>query len=181
MNPPASAYATRIAALHRELGLPADYALRRKLALQPEADEAALLTIATPPDSPPVRLTAPAAAAWTQLHQAALANSILLEPLSGFRSVNRQAEIIRGKLAAGQPLAAILASVAAPGYSEHHTGCALDLSTPGEPELAEGFAQTPAYAWLREHAAKHGFHQSYPRDNPHGIVFEPWHWCWRRG
>ena len=19
---------------------------------------------------------------------------------------------------------------------------------------------------------------SYPRDNPHGIVYEPWHWCW---
>ena len=20
---------------------------------------------------------------------------------------------------------------------------------------------------------------SYPRDNPHGIVYEPWHWCWQ--
>jgi D-alanyl-D-alanine carboxypeptidase len=19
---------------------------------------------------------------------------------------------------------------------------------------------------------------SYPRGNPHGIVYEPWHWCW---
>ena len=25
----------------------------------------------------------------------------------------------------------------------------------------------------------HGFVLSYPRDNPHGIVYEPWHWCWR--
>lgn len=181
MNPPATAYATRIAALHRELGLLADYALRRKLALQPEAEETALLAIAKPSDSPPVRLTAPAAAAWAELRQAAQADGIALEPLSGFRSVNRQVEIIRLKLAAGQPLAAILASVAAPGYSEHHTGHALDLGTPGEPALEEGFALTPAYAWLREHAAKHGFHLSYPRDNPHGIVFEPWHWCWRRG
>ncbi|HRI81878.1 MAG TPA: D-alanyl-D-alanine carboxypeptidase family protein [Opitutaceae bacterium] len=180
MNPPATAYAARIAALHRELGLPADYAIRRRLALQPEADEAALLTIATPPDSPPVRLTPPAAAAWTRLRQSAQADGVALEPLSGFRSVNRQVEIIRRKRDAGQPLAAILASVAAPGYSEHHTGHALDLGTPGEPELEEGFALTSAYRWLRDHARDHGFHLSYPRDNPHGIVFEPWHWCWRQ-
>ena len=25
----------------------------------------------------------------------------------------------------------------------------------------------------------YGFVMSYPRDNPHGIVYEPWHWCWR--
>jgi D-alanyl-D-alanine carboxypeptidase len=178
VNSPATAYASRIAALHRELGLPADYAVRRRLALQPEADESALVTVATPPDSPPVRLTAPAAVAWERMQHAARADGIALEPLSGFRSVNRQVEIIRRKLATGQPLTAILASVAAPGYSEHHTGRALDLSTPGEPALEEGFAQTPAYAWLREHAAKHGFDLSYPHDNPHGIVFEPWHWCW---
>ena len=27
-------------------------------------------------------------------------------------------------------------------------------------------------------AGAHGFRLSYPRDNPHGIVYEPWHWCW---
>ena len=29
---------------------------------------------------------------------------------------------------------------------------------------------------LRAHAGEPGFAMSYPRDNRHGIVYEPWHW-----
>lgn len=181
MKIPTSDYAAHIVVLHRELGIPGDYAQSRGLTLQPEAEETALVTVATSPDGSPVQLIAPAAAAWQQMQHAARHVGIGLDPLSGFRSVARQAELIRGKLVAGQPLAEILTSVAAPGYSEHHTGCALDLGTPGEPELEEAFALTPAYAWLQDHAAMHGFHLSYPYDNSHGIVFEPWHWRWRQG
>lgn len=165
--------------LHTELGLPADYAATRGLALQPEADEAALVTIATTDDARPIRLLPPAAVAWEKMHAAAHSAGLTLIPLSGFRSVARQAEIIRAKLAAGQPLAEILRFVAAPGYSEHHTGRALDLGAPGEPPLDESFARTAAFAWLSAHAESHGFHLSYPRENPHGIAYEPWHWCWR--
>jgi hypothetical protein len=25
-------------------------------------------------------------------------------------------------------------------------------------------------------AGRHGFRLSYPRDNPHGVIYEPWHW-----
>jgi len=102
----------------------------------------------------------------------------VLLPLSGFRSVARQEEIIREKLSAGQPLADILRLVAAPGYSEHHTGRALDLGAPDEPPLEEGFAETAAFTWLVAHAGDYGFRLSYPRGNPHGIAYEPWHWCW---
>ena len=70
----------------------------------------------------------------------------------------------------------ILAVNAAPGFSEHHGGLALDIGTPGDPPAEDSFERTPAFAWLREQAGKHGFHLSYPRDNPHGIVYEPWHW-----
>ncbi|MGO4780892.1 D-alanyl-D-alanine carboxypeptidase family protein, partial [Lysobacter sp. 2RAB21] len=35
---------------------------------------------------------------------------------------------------------------------------------------------TGAFAWLREQAGGYGFVMSYPRGNPHGIVYEPWHW-----
>jgi D-alanyl-D-alanine carboxypeptidase len=28
------------------------------------------------------------------------------------------------------------------------------------------------------HAGDHGFRMSYPRGNPHGISYEPWHWRW---
>ena len=33
-----------------------------------------------------------------------------------------------------------------------------------------------AVAWLRANADAFGFALSYPRDNPHGLVYEPWHW-----
>jgi D-alanyl-D-alanine carboxypeptidase len=74
-------------------------------------------------------------------------------------------------------IADILKINAAPGYSEHHTGRALDLTTADSPPLEVGFETTQAYAWLVEHAGEHGFRLSYPRDNPHGINYEPWHWA----
>jgi len=170
--------AAQLAGLHRELGLPADYAARRGLSSQAEADESGLVEIAVHPAGRRICLIPPAAAAWQRLHAAARADGVTLLPQSGFRSVERQAAIIRGQLAAGRPLADLLRSVAAPGYSEHHTGRALDLATPEAPELVEEFALTPAFAWLAANAARHGFHLSFPPDNPQGFVYEPWHWCW---
>jgi D-alanyl-D-alanine carboxypeptidase len=173
------AYAARIAALLESLGIPSDYATSRNLQLQPEADAASLSVIAQKADGTRVALAKPAAAAWRQLSAASAAEGIALLPLSGFRSVARQEEIIRAKLARSQPLPEILRTVAAPGYSEHHTGYAVDVGTPEDPELEERFAQTDAFHWLMRHAGRVGFTLSYPRDNPHGIAFEPWHWCWR--
>ena len=48
--------------------------------------------------------------------------------------------------------------------------------TPDEPPAEESFETTPAFAWLQANAGGYGFAMSYPRDNPHGIVYEPWHW-----
>ncbi|HIE5651183.1 TPA: M15 family metallopeptidase, partial [Stenotrophomonas maltophilia] len=79
----------------------------------------------------------------------------------------------------GLSVAEILKVNAAPGFSEHHSGHALDIGTPGDAPAEESFERTDAFAWLQAHARGHGFHLSYPRGNPHGIVYEPWHWCWR--
>lgn len=168
----------QLTALHRELEVPASYAVDRKLAPHFEASAAELIEIGQNPDGRPVQLIRPAAAAWHRLQHAAAAQGIALLAISGFRSIERQAEIIRGKRARGQSLAEILRVTAAPGFSEHHTGRALDLGTAGHPSLEEDFAATPAFRWLEEHAAKFGFALSYPRDNPHGLIHEPWHWCW---
>ena len=70
----------------------------------------------------------------------------------------------------------ILTVNAAPGYSEHHSGLALDLGAPGEPPAQESFERTATFAWLTQKACTYGFAMSYPRDNPYGIVYEPWHW-----
>ncbi len=72
----------------------------------------------------------------------------------------------------------ILSVSAAPGYSEHHTGRAVDLTTPGTRPLEEDFEATPAFEWLTGTAEDFGFRMSYPRNNRHGIAYEPWHWMW---
>ena len=125
----------------------------------------------------PLWLRPAAARAWRRLRDAAYRDGIVLEAISGYRSHDYQLGIFERKLARGQTVDEILTVNAAPGYSEHHSGRALDLSAPGEPPAEESFEATPAFAWLRDNAPGHGFVMSYPRDNPHGIVYEPWHWC----
>ena len=119
-----------------------------------------------------------AARAWRRLRDAALQDDVVLDAISGYRSHDYQLGIFERKRERGLSVADILTVNAAPGYSEHHSGCALDIGTPGEPPAEESFEDTPAFAWLDTHAEDHGFVMSYPRDNPHGIVYEPWHWCW---
>ena len=118
-----------------------------------------------------------AARAWRSLHQAAAAEGVDLVIVSAFRSVARQAEIVRGKLAAGQTMDDILAVCAPPGFSEHHSGRAVDLSTPGSTPLEPEFDQTEAFAWLQRQAGAFGFRLSYPAGNALGYCYEPWHWC----
>lgn len=122
-----------------------------------------------------------AARAWRRMQDEALRSDVVLEAISGYRSHDYQLGIFERKLARGQTVAGILTVNAAPGYSEHHSGLALDVGAPGEPPAEESFEHTAAFAWLCSHAAGHGFHMSYPRGNPHGIVYEPWHWCWAAG
>jgi zinc D-Ala-D-Ala carboxypeptidase len=129
----------------------------------------------------PLWLVDGAARAWLAMRAAAQVDGVTLEAISGFRSHAYQHTIFRRKLARGQSLAQILGVNAAPGFSEHHSGRALDIGTTDEPPAEETFETTEAFDWLRHHAARFGFRMSYPRDNPHGIVYEPWHWYWVGG
>ena len=110
------------------------------------------------------------------MRRAAGAQGIVLEAISGYRSHHYQLGIFERKLALGQTVEQILTVNAAPGYSEHHSGNALDIGSPGEAPAEESFERTPAFDWLTANAGDFGFVMSYPRDNPHGIVYEPWHW-----
>lgn len=159
------------------LGLDSDgYAQRTGLALVPEPDRLALA--GRDRFGRPLWLTAPAARAWHQMRDAAAHDGVVLEAISGYRSHDYQLGIFERKRARGLDVGQILTVNAAPGFSEHHSGRALDIGTPGEPPAEETFERTAAFAWLTTHAAHFGFAMSYPRDNPHGIVYEPWHWCW---
>lgn len=124
----------------------------------------------------PLWLHPEAARAWDRLRTAAHADGVLLDAISGYRSHDYQLGIFARKRARGIGVDEILTVNAAPGFSEHHGGRALDIGTPGEPPAEESFERTAAFDWLCTHAGAHGFTMSYPRDNPHGIVYEPWHW-----
>lgn len=123
-------------------------------------------------------LLVPAAAeAWRRLSSAAKIDGIAVFIVSAFRSIDRQAEIVREKLDAGIALGDILGVCAPPGFSEHHSGRAVDLSTPGSQALEVEFDKTTAYAWLRRRAGEFGYSLSYPVGNELGYQYEPWHWC----
>ncbi|MBF8270420.1 MAG: D-alanyl-D-alanine carboxypeptidase [Gammaproteobacteria bacterium] len=122
-------------------------------------------------------LTPAAAEAWRRLRSTATAEGITLFIVSAFRSIDRQVEIIRQKLDTGVAVKDILTVCAPPGFSEHHTGRAVDLSTPGSQALEVEFEQTTAYAWLTRRAGEFGCRLSYPVGNPYGYQYEPWHWC----
>ena len=170
-------YRSRISGLHRQLGVPADYASSRNLLLFRETSR--LASIGPDIYQREQQLHVTVIEPWQEMRDAAQLDGVVLQPVSGFRSVDYQAGIIRRKIETGLPMDRILEVSAAPGFSEHHTGRALDLTTPGSPVLEEPFEETEAFAWLCERAQEFGFHQSFPRDNPHGIAYEPWHWAWR--
>jgi len=167
----------RIASLHAELGIPRDYARRRALPPQPEAR--GLVVVGPDIYDREQRLLAPAAAAWRAMVAAAARDGVELQLVSAYRSVSYQEGIVRRKLERGQPIDDILRVSAAPGFSEHHSGRAVDVTTPGFPVLEEAFEDSAAFAWLGKHAGGFEFSMSFPRGNPHGVAYEPWHWAWR--
>jgi D-alanyl-D-alanine carboxypeptidase len=179
--PPATAdreYRGRLLARARDLGIPANYG--RERGLRQIAEPRALRFIGFDIHQRAQWLAPRAAGAWLRMRQHAAAGQVELQLVSAFRSVEYQVGLIERKLARGLDMAQVLAVSAAPGYSEHHSGRAIDVTTPGFAALEEEFEQSPAFRWLARHASTFGFALSFPRGNPHGIAYEPWHWCWRR-
>jgi D-alanyl-D-alanine carboxypeptidase len=119
-----------------------------------------------------------AARAWLSMSQQAADSGVELQAVSAYRSIDYQAGIVQKKLDKGLAMQDILAVSAAPGFSEHHTGRAIDITSPGYPVLEEEFEDSAAFEWLHRHAADFGFSMSFPRDNRHGVAYEPWHWAW---
>ncbi|MAI42593.1 MAG: M15 family metallopeptidase [Candidatus Azotimanducaceae bacterium] len=122
------------------------------------------------------RMSPTALSCWHKLKRAAAKDSIELLLVSAFRSIDYQCELITRKLKKGEDLSTILKVNAIPGFSEHHTGQALDLNTTECCPLSEEFELTSAFDWLQENASHYKFSMSFPRNNIRGMVYEPWHW-----
>ncbi len=161
--------------IHKELGIPENYGSDGQKPAYQEATD--LVEVGENYVGRMQRLSVATADAWRQMQQAAATDGVTLVLVSGYRSFEYQASLIRKKLDSGQQLSEILSVNAAPGFSEHHTGRAIDIATPGSEPLTEEFEDTAAFAWLGRNASRFGFSMTYPRDNPQGFIYEPWHWA----
>ena len=94
---------------------------------------------------------------------------------SAYRDVDYQQQLYDADLAASG--LSTSDSVSKPGYSEHHTGYALDLSY--QSSAGNNYLDgTGDYAWLVENCYKYGFIVRYTEDKSSitGIISEPWHY-----
>ena len=126
-----------------------------------------------------IKLRLAAAQQFQAMVAAARATGVVLVPISGFRSVKDQEHLYFDIKAQRGQTATKRAEVSAPpGYSEHHTGYAVDIGDGATPatNLNPNFNETRAFQWLSANAAYFSFEMSFPKDNPQGVSYEPWHW-----
>lgn len=124
-----------------------------------------------------INLAVPAADGYRKL-KAALSKSgngtLCLN--SGYRSFNTQTYTYNNAVARyGKKVAEALA--AHPGYSEHQTGLAADVSTTALGCKITNFGSTKASAWIEKNAYLYGFIVRYPKGETAttGYQYEPWH------
>lgn len=124
-----------------------------------------------------------AAEAWEELQAAAAAAGLSISLTSAYRSASSQAQIWNGRSTGTTDgdIDTILQTVAAPGYSKHHTGYAVDVRSGGA--VLDAFAGTAAYAWLSAdnfaNAKRYGWLPSYPEGVENlGPRPEPWEFVW---
>ncbi|WP_413162611.1 D-alanyl-D-alanine carboxypeptidase family protein [Capilliphycus salinus ALCB114379] len=126
-----------------------------------------------------IKLRIAAAQAYLEMAEAARRDNIRLVPISGFRTITDQEYLFfEVKAQRGQNASKRAEVSAPPGYSEHHTGYAIDIGDADYPDthLEVTFEKTTAFQWLSENAAFYSFELSFPQDNPQGVSYEPWHW-----
>ncbi len=174
MNP--NGWPPALLQLWRKIDLDPRLCHRRRL---PWHAEGPVLALAEDRYGRPQSMTRETFEAWQAMRASALRDGIELEIISAYRSWQAQADIWLRKRDAGLSDEEILRYTAPPGLSEHHTGRALDLAAGEKRVLEATFGHSLAYHWLRQHAGRFGFVESYPEGNAAGFEPEPWHWCWQ--
>ncbi|MCX7593919.1 MAG: D-alanyl-D-alanine carboxypeptidase family protein [Fischerella sp.] len=142
----------------------------------PEAPESELVAISADGRQ---RMRKAAAQKFQEMSAAARSAGVILVPVSGFRSIKEQEQLFFSIGAQRNQTPAQRASLSAPpGHSEHHTGYAVDIGDGAAPatNLTENFENTKAFQWLQANAARFSFEMSFPKNNPQGVSYEPWHW-----
>lgn len=114
--------------------------------------------------------------AFDEMQRVAKEDKIKIKIVSGYRSSTYQTEIFKRKFLdknnpTDKELHQRLKFSAPSGFSEHHTGLAIDINS-----TSQSFEKSKAYKWLVENAKNYGFEMSFPKNNLQNLGFEPWHW-----
>ncbi len=109
---------------------------------------------------------------------------------SGYRSPGKQAYLFFYYLTTSSEysLKENAKWIAMPGYSEHGNPLnnAIDFTSDTGINGFEGnqtaadFERLPEFEWLMKNANLFNFYLSYPKNNPFGVAYEPWHWHWNK-
>ncbi|MGL4502757.1 MAG: M15 family metallopeptidase [Planktothrix sp.] len=147
----------------------------------PEADPDRLMMIASYGEDIYQRfeyLDLEAAQALMKLIYSARNDGVWIVSVSAFRDVERQRLLFENQIERRGSIEAASKISAPPGYSEHHTGLAVDLADGRFPkqDITSQFENTDAFRWLQKNAQKFGFEMSFPPKNKQGVMYEPWHW-----
>lgn len=107
---------------------------------------------------------------YQKMYDAAKAAGIELMIFSGYRDYEKQSVLYYQVYNQDDSISA------RPGFSEHQTGLALDISRPGD-GLTLLFEQSPSFAWLMANGHKYGFILRFPpgKESITGYSYEPWH------
>lgn len=110
------------------------------------------------------------------MFSAAAAAGVQLNMTSSYRSYANQVVTYNNWVRVNGSTAAADTVSARPGYSEHQTGFAIDMSA-GNCSL-ECFLGSAQYTWMQEHGAEYGFIQRYPigYESITGYNSEAWHY-----
>lgn len=103
-------------------------------------------------------------------------DGIFLKARHGYRSFIEQENIIK-EAAKNKPIEAVLKKAAPPGFSEHHTGLAMDVSGMIDENGIHVTENKDAFAWLADNCHKFGFMIKNLKGKEHitGTIYEPWH------
>jgi D-alanyl-D-alanine carboxypeptidase len=137
-----------------------------------------LVSVPVPYANPPMLRTEASDAVVAMFADFAEETGLEMQSQSAYRSYSAQVRVYDGWVASKGKEAADLTS-ARPGFSEHQTGLAIDISAkPAKCTLNQCFADTPQGEWLAANAWKYGFILRYPEGLTEitGYEFEPWHY-----
>lgn len=129
--------------------------------------------------------------AYEQFSNAATEAGYPLVVISSFRSVATQEQVFNANVqtleaqgySAEEANTETKKTITEPGFSEHHTGLAIDVvdqswyNNYSTTVLDSAYGEQPGAQWIAENAPKYGFIIRYPEGEEAvtGITYEPWH------